>query len=81
MSIMIDMPPAMVDEAREYATAQGTTLERMFLDYLQERFLKAQKNRGADLVRKLHAIRGAQPKLEGAPYRFCRQDAYEEDLG
>ena len=31
MSIMVDLPPAMEQEAREYATVQGTTLERMLL--------------------------------------------------
>ena len=35
MSIMIDLPPAMAREAREYATIQGTTLERMLFDYLK----------------------------------------------
>ena len=30
MSIMVDLPPAMAQEAREYATVQGTTLERMY---------------------------------------------------
>ena len=35
MSIIIDLPPAMAQEAREYATVQGTTLERMLFDYLK----------------------------------------------
>ena len=35
MSIMVDLPPAMAQEAREYATVQGTTLERMLFDYLK----------------------------------------------
>ena len=34
MSIMVDLPPAMAQEAREYATVQGTTLERMLFDCL-----------------------------------------------
>ena len=32
MSIMIDLPPAMAQEAREYATVQGTTIERMLFE-------------------------------------------------
>lgn len=32
MSIMIDLPPTMVQEARDYATVRGTTLERMLFD-------------------------------------------------
>ena len=35
MSIMIDLPPAMAQEAQEYATVRGTTLERMLFDYLK----------------------------------------------
>ena len=35
MSIMIDLPPSMAQEAREYATVQGTTLEQMLVDCLK----------------------------------------------
>ena len=35
MSILIDLPPAMAQEAQEYVTVRGTTLERLFLDYLK----------------------------------------------
>ena len=35
MSIMIDLPPTMAQEAREYATLRGTTLERMLLDCIK----------------------------------------------
>ena len=35
MSIMVDLPPAMAQEAQEYATVQGTTLERMLFDCLK----------------------------------------------
>ena len=35
MSITIDLPPAMTQEALEYATLKGTTLEQMFIDYLR----------------------------------------------
>ena len=35
MSIMIDLPPAMAQEAQEYATVRGTTLERMLFDCLK----------------------------------------------
>ena len=35
MSIMIDLPPAMAQEAREYASVRGVTLERMLIDYIK----------------------------------------------
>ena len=45
MSIMIDLPPAMAQEAREYATVRGTTLEQMLFDYLK-RELKHRNHAG-----------------------------------
>ena len=35
MSIMIDLPPAMAQEAQCYADLRGTTLERILFDYLK----------------------------------------------
>lgn len=34
MSIMIDLPPAMAQEAQSYARLDGTSLEKLFLDSL-----------------------------------------------
>ena len=81
MSIMIDVPPALEVQTACYVRENGTSLEAMFVEYLQERLRKSQKAKGVDLIRKLRAIRDDQPKLEGEPYRFRRQDAYEEELG
>ena len=35
MSIMIDLPPAMAQEAQGYADLRGMTLERILFDYLK----------------------------------------------
>ena len=35
MSIMIDLPPAMAQEAQSYADLRGTTLERFLFDYIK----------------------------------------------
>ena len=43
MSIIIDLPPAMEQEAREYATVRGTTLEQMLLDYLEAEMERRRK--------------------------------------
>ena len=45
MSIMIDLPSAMVKEARDYATVQGTTLERMLFDYLKRELSRKHNSR------------------------------------
>ena len=81
MSIMMNIPPALEVQTACYMRENGTSLETMFVEYLQERLRKNQKAKGADLIRKLRAIRDDQPKLEGEPYQFHRQDAYEEELG
>ena len=80
MSVTIDIPPAIEAQAVTYERETGVSLETLFIDYLRERFLQRQKAKGASLVRKLREIRSNQPKLEGEPYRFCRQDAYEEPI-
>ena len=78
MSIMIDLPPAMAQEAREYATVQGTTLERMLFDCLAA---ELQRQREADaLMSKLDAlVRKSSGRLNGKPYKFNRADAYEPE--
>ena len=77
MSIMIDLPPAMAQEAREYATVRGTTLERMLFDYLKtemERRRKVnEKMAGLDAL-----VMKTSKRLTGKPYKFNRADAYPE---
>lgn len=47
MSIMIDLPPAMAQEAQGYADLRGTTLERLLLDCLKS---ELERSRDADDV-------------------------------
>lgn len=47
MSIMIDLPPAMAQEAQGYAELRGTTLERILFDYLKS---ELERSREADDV-------------------------------
>ncbi len=47
MSIMIDLPPAMAQEAQGYADLRGTTLERILLDYLKS---ELERSRAANEV-------------------------------
>ena len=78
MSIMIDLPPAMAHEAREYATVQGTTIERMLFDCLKA---ELERQREADaLMSKLDAlVEKSRGRLNGKPYKFNRADAYESE--
>ena len=81
MSIMIDLPPAMAQEAQEYATIQGTTLERMLFNCLKVELERRRKDsetatrlmdRWREVVRK-----GRGRRAE--PYVFNRADAYPEE--
>ena len=47
MSIMIDLPPAMAQEAQGYAELRGTTLEQILFDYLKS---ELERSRDADDV-------------------------------
>ena len=80
MSIMIDLPPAMVQEAREYATVRGTTLERMLFDWVAEE-LERNKKRCENATRLMdrwrELVRKGQERLT-EPYKFNRADAYPE---
>ena len=82
MSIMINIPPAMAQEAREYATVQGTTLERMFLDFIaaeiaRRRAAKKSRDEWEQAFKAL--VKQSEGRL-AEPYKFTRQDAYEETL-
>ena len=76
MSITIDLPPAMAQEAREYVTVHGTTLERMFLDYLAAE-LKRRRDQDAAMS-EFDALVETTSKRRDTPYTFNRADAYAE---
>ena len=80
MSIMMNIPPVLEAQTASLMREGENSLESLFVEYLWKRLQESQKAKGAGLIRKLRAIRAEQPKLEGAPYRFRRQDAYEEEL-
>ena len=69
MSIMIDLPPAMAQEAQEYAAVQGTTLERMLFDCLKA---ELERRHEAD---KVYAYLMAQRDWLPDDYVFDREKA------
>lgn len=80
MSIMMNIPPVLEAQTASLMREGENSLESLFVEYLWKRLQENQKAKGAGLIRKLRAIRAEQPKLEGEPYRFRRQDAYEEEI-
>lgn len=68
MSIMVDLPPVMAQEAREYATVQGTTLERMLFDYLKTELKRRRK--ADELTAKFDAlVEKGSGRFNGKPYK------------
>ncbi|MBQ6007247.1 MAG: hypothetical protein IJL17_01815 [Kiritimatiellae bacterium] len=78
MSITIDLPPTMAQEVRDYATVQGTTLERMFLDYLAAE-LKRRREADEVMSRLDELAKKTGARLTGEAYKFNRADAYEPE--
>ena len=78
MSIMIDLPPAMAQEAREYATVNGTTLERMLFEYIKSE-LARKANADKAMTKLDELVRQSHGRLS-EPYKFNRADAYEPEV-
>ena len=81
MAITIDLPPQMAEEAKGYATLQGTTLEQMFLQLLKNEMDRMRRRETAKVVmRELdELVERTSRRLKGAPYKFNRADAYEPE--
>lgn len=78
MSIMIDLPPTMVQEARDYAMMNRETLEQMLVHCVAKEL--AHRRKVAATMAKLDAlVKKSSGRLGGVPYKFNRADAYEPE--
>ena len=80
MSIMIDLPPAMAQEAQSYADLCGTTLEKALLKCVAAELERNRRHR-ANATRLMERWRELVRKGHGRlkePYKFNRADAYPE---
>ena len=79
MCVMLDMPPAMEQEAKDFATVQGTTLERMLLDYIEQDL--ARRRKAKETISKLEGlVERTSRRLKGKSYVFNRADASEREV-
>lgn len=76
MSIMIDLPPAMVQEAREYAAMSRETLEQLLVQCVEREI--AHRRKAAAAMAKLDALVKKSHGRLTEPYKFNRADAYPE---
>ena len=79
MSIVLNLPPAIAQEAQKYAAIQWTTLERMLVECLKVELERRRKV--VALMAKFDAlVEKSHGRLNGTPYKFNRADAYEPEI-
>lgn len=79
MPITIDLPPAIIQEAKAYAESRHTTIEKMVVDYIDEELRHSRKVQNV-LSRLEELKRRTNARLSGEPYKFNRADAYEPEI-
>ncbi|MBQ6010183.1 MAG: hypothetical protein IJL17_16750 [Kiritimatiellae bacterium] len=82
MSVVIDLPPVMAQEAKGFANIEGISLEKMFLDCIAAELARrrASKDSLDEWEREFKSLVGQSEGRLSEPYKFRRQDAYEEVL-
>lgn len=76
MSIILSVPPAIVQEARAFVKSRGTSLNAMIRDFLSRvASADARKRDAAGAFREIAA--SISKRKGGRAYRFSRADAYD----
>ncbi len=80
MSITLSMPPQVVEDAREYAAKNGTSINRMIREYLIA--VVGGDGAGENPAAAIREIAASHKKsrCREAPYRFRRSDAYDREM-
>ena len=78
MCMMLDVPPAIEAGVVDYEKSSGKTVEQVVIDYLTKEF--AEQKKRENLARQFEELVEHQTSLEGEPYKFRREDAYDEEL-
>ena len=76
MSITLSIPPAVVQEARAYALAKGTTMSRMIREYFTNLVAPRKEEGKAGACRFLELAESADVRLPKG-WRFNRAECYE----
>lgn len=80
MPITIDLPPAIVQEIKNYEQTTGQAIESLFVDFLHKELERIRKRaKWQEDFDKI--VRESAKSLSGKePYKFNRADAYEETM-
>ena len=74
MSLAIDLPPAIVQQAKSYASLQGTTLSCLLREYVAD-LAKKNVQDSSPIMRWRRLVAKSHGRLK-RPYKFNRDDAY-----
>ena len=83
MSVMIDMPVAMVQQANECAERSGCSLRDILCRSVEMYLAEQEKKRRADVslwIERFNALLDSTESRNGEPYKFNRADAYEPEV-
>ena len=78
MCMTLNIPPAIEAGVVDYEKSSGKTVEQVVIDYLTKEF--AEQKKRENLARQFEELVEHQTPLEGEPYKFRREDAYDEEL-
>ena len=78
MSITIDLPPAVMQEATAFAESRNTTLEQFVIDSIDAEMNRRREARRV-MSRLEELVKKTGARLTGEPYKFNRADAYEPE--
>ena len=82
MSIMIDLPPMIEQEARGYVVLDGMTIEQLALSCIEKEFARRRERQRARSPKATAALAEWKRLVEQSrgrltePYKFNRADAY-----
>ena len=77
MCMMLNIPPAIEAGVVDYERSSGKTVEQVVIDYLTKEF--AEQKKREMLARRFEEMVEHQTPLDGEPYKFRREDAYDEE--
>ncbi len=79
MAYVIEMPPVVMQEIKDYERATGQSLEPCIVEFVRQELRRRQKSDDWE-ARFDRLVETSSARLAGTPaYKFNRADAYAED--
>jgi hypothetical protein len=78
MKTTVEIPDALLDEARKVAARQDTTLRVLIVEGLRRVVVERERTGGFRLRKATFRGKGLRPDLAGATWERVREMAYEE---